>query len=160
MSLKIIQKKDNQRKSFQATYRSQSTIKSRDMSFAGSPTDVGTITMDTMPACGIPATAVLAAVTIKLKKKQQWRGWWCVMYYCFLVCPRTRHMTQMFHCVGFYFTVLKSLCRQYQKTWAANTALEVAISHRDPLSALQNKSSWTPELSWTKRKVALAAGQD
>lgn len=38
------------------------------MSSAGSPIDVNTIIMDTMPACGIPAAPVLAAVTIKLKE--------------------------------------------------------------------------------------------
>lgn len=114
-------------------------------------------------------------------KKQQWRGWLCVMYYCFLVWPRTiqSHLTPLLSkCilltvtavqsymtvtkaagVGLYFTVHKSLCRQCQKTCAANTALEVAISHRAPLSALQNKSSWTPELSWTKGEAALAVGQ-
>lgn len=41
------------------------------MPSAGSPTDVNMITMDTMPACGMPAAPVLAAVTIKLKKKEQ-----------------------------------------------------------------------------------------
>lgn len=37
------------------------------MSSVGSPADSNTITMDTMPACGMPAAPVLAAVTIKLK---------------------------------------------------------------------------------------------
>lgn len=42
---------------------------SRDMSSEGSPTDVNTITMETIPACGMPAAPVLAAVTMKLNKK-------------------------------------------------------------------------------------------
>lgn len=51
------------------TYRIQSKIKSSDMSSVGGPTDANTITMDTMPACGMPAAPVLAAVTIKLNRR-------------------------------------------------------------------------------------------
>lgn len=39
------------------------------MSSGGNPTDDSTINMDTMPACGMPAAPVLAAVTTKLKSK-------------------------------------------------------------------------------------------
>ena len=38
------------------------------MSSVGSPADDNTITMDTMPACRMPAAPVLAAVTVKLNK--------------------------------------------------------------------------------------------
>lgn len=51
------------------TYRIQSTIMSSEMSSVGSPADSNTITMDTMPACGMPAAPVLAAVTIKLNRR-------------------------------------------------------------------------------------------
>lgn len=52
-----------------STYSNQSTIISSDMSSVGSPTDANTITMDTMPTFGMPAPPVLAAVTIKLNRR-------------------------------------------------------------------------------------------
>ncbi len=51
------------------TYKIQSKINSSEMSSVGSPTDTNTITMETMPACGMPAAPVLAAVTVKLKRE-------------------------------------------------------------------------------------------
>ncbi len=42
---------------------------SSDMSSVGSAADANTITMDTMPACGMPAAPVLTAVTIKLHRR-------------------------------------------------------------------------------------------
>lgn len=38
------------------------------MSSVGSPVELNTISMVTMPACGIPGAPVLAAVTTKLNK--------------------------------------------------------------------------------------------
>lgn len=42
---------------------------SRDMFSVGSPVDSNIISMLTIPACGMPAAPVLAAVTIKLGKE-------------------------------------------------------------------------------------------
>lgn len=39
------------------------------MSSVGSPIEDSTISIDTMPACGMPAAPVLAAVTIKLDRR-------------------------------------------------------------------------------------------
>lgn len=39
------------------------------MSSVGSPTDVSSIIMDTMPACGMPAAPVHVTVTIKLNRR-------------------------------------------------------------------------------------------
>lgn len=50
------------------TYKSQSKSNSSDISSVGSPIVENTITMDTMPACGMPAAPVLTAVTIKLNR--------------------------------------------------------------------------------------------
>lgn len=63
--LKLITKSQN----VLHTHRIQSTIMSREMPSVGSPVDDNTITMETKPACGMPAEPVLAAVTIKLGKE-------------------------------------------------------------------------------------------
>ena len=44
---------------------------SSDIASVGSPADDSTINIDTMPACGMLAAPVLAAVTINLNRAKQ-----------------------------------------------------------------------------------------
>lgn len=49
------------------TYRIQSTAMINEMPWRGSPTDVNTIAMDTMPPCGIPVAPIAATVAVMLE---------------------------------------------------------------------------------------------